>query len=95
MSVNNVVILKVKEDKQKSFTSIMQESKVKLLASDGCLSVKMYIDEKDPNTFILVEEWESKEKHNTYFGGLIETGQWKLMSEHLACEPESRYCSEL
>ena len=95
MSVNNVVILRAKEDKQDSFAEIMKQSKVKLMASAGCLSVKMYVDETDPNTFILIEEWESKEKHNEYFGRLIEAGEWKIMSEHLASEPEGRYCTEL
>ena len=95
MSINNVVILRVKEGMQESFSKIMKESKIKLLAFNGCLSVSMYVDEKEPNTFVLVEEWESKEKHNCYFGTLIESGQWAFMQEHLVSEPESRYCTEI
>jgi quinol monooxygenase YgiN len=42
MSINAVVILKAKEDKRGSFEEIMKNSKPKLLASDGCLSVQMF-----------------------------------------------------
>ena len=95
MSINAVVILKAKEDKRGSFEEIMKNSKPKLLASDGCLSVQMFQDNEDPNTFVLIEEWESQEKHKAYFGELIKSGDWDKMSSHLASEPDSRYCSVL
>ena len=95
MSINNVVVLRAKDEKRDSFIEMMQESKIRLQAYDGCLSVQMYVDEKDPNTFVLIEKWESKGQHNQYFAALIESGDWEIMSEHLASDPDSRYCTEL
>ena len=95
MSINNVVVLRAKDEKRENFIEIMKESKIKLQAYDGCLSVRIYIDEKDPNTFVLIEEWESKGQHNQYFAALIESGDWEIMAEHLASDPDSRYCTEL
>ncbi len=95
MSINAVVILSTHEDNSESFKEIMKNSKQKLLASDGCISVQMFQDSDDPNTFVLIEEWESQEKHRAYFGELIKSGEWEKMSSHLASEPSSRYCSAM
>jgi quinol monooxygenase YgiN len=95
MSVNAVVVLKTKDDMRNGFTEIMKASKPKLLAAEGCLSVDMYQDHADPNTFVLIEEWVSEEKHKQYFGSLIESGEWESMSQHLATSPDSRYCAKL
>ncbi|MBT4521105.1 MAG: antibiotic biosynthesis monooxygenase [Halieaceae bacterium] len=93
MSINAVVILKTHEDKREGFKEIMRNSKPKLLAADGCISIQMLQDSVDTDTFVLIEEWESQEKHQAYFGELIRSGDWDKMSAHLASEPDSRYCS--
>ena len=95
VNVNAVVVLRTRDEKREGFLEILRRAKPKLLRTDGCLSVRIYADEKNPNTLVLIEEWTSKEKHQAYFGSLVKSGEWKYMAEHLATEPESRYCIEI
>jgi quinol monooxygenase YgiN len=36
------------------------------LAVEGCLSFAVYQDEDDPNLFVTVQEWESREQQGAY-----------------------------
>ena len=41
---------------------------------DGCIDVYTTRDQDDPQTFIAVETWESREKYETYFAWRTERG---------------------
>ena len=58
---------------------------------DGCLGLDTYQDQDDPDTLVLAEKWETREKYETYFAWRQESGALDQMAGALAGEPSIRY----
>jgi quinol monooxygenase YgiN len=95
MSVNLVISFKVKDDKLQSFKNIMNDVKTNLPDVQGCQNVKILNNTENPLQFTLVERWDSKEIHGSYVEGLVSSGKWNFIAEHLQEDPVSGYYSEI
>jgi quinol monooxygenase YgiN len=60
-------------------------------AFDGCLSVETFVDADNPDTVMLIENWESKSQQETYLAWRIENGMIDLLGPVLAEPLEMRY----
>lgn len=95
MSVNLVISFKVKDEKLQSFRSIMDDVKENLPSVQGCQTVKILNNTENPLQFTLVERWDSKEIHGNYIKGMVSSGKWSVIAEHLQEDPVSGYYSEI
>jgi len=60
-------------------------------AFDGCISVETFVDADNPDTVMLIEDWESKPQQETYLAWRIENGMIDLLGPVLAEPLEMRY----
>lgn len=95
MKVNVVITFNVKENKLESFKRIMNDVKINLPTVDGCDSVQIFNDNENPAVFTLVEEWSSKELHKNHLNGVVESGDWTHISQHLTADPISSYFTQI
>ena len=95
MSENVIITFTVKPEKASSFRAIMNSVKMDLPKVEGCLNVAIYNDQSNSNVYTLVETWASEALHQKHISGVIESGGWGVISEHLICDPISRYFSQI
>ncbi len=95
MSVNLLISFKVKNEKLQSFKSIMKNVKENLPSVFGCQEVRILNNVENPLEFTLLERWTSKEIHRAYIDGLITSGKWAAIAEHLQQPPSSGYYQEV
>ncbi|MDF3013526.1 MAG: hypothetical protein K0Q78_1730 [Cellvibrio sp.] len=95
MSISLVIGFTVKNDRLTSFKKIMTDVKINLPKVKGCKKVTIFNREENPLEFKLVEKWDSKALHESHVEGLIASGQWNLLVEHLQEPPVSGYYSEI
>ena len=89
MSVLVNLSFPIKQEKLDSFFSMMSEALKETRAFDGCISVKTYHEEGSSNV-LLVEEWESFEKQETYLKWRVETGLLGVLADYLSGELETK-----
>ena len=58
---------------------------------DGCISLDTLQNQEDPDTIMLVENWESKAHYDKYLAWRKETGAFDQLASALAGEPSIRY----
>jgi quinol monooxygenase YgiN len=51
---------------------------------DGCVSVQTFVDTDNPDTVMLVEEWESRGQQEAYLTWRIESGMVEMLAPVLA-----------
>jgi len=56
----------VKKDKVDEFISIFREMIEPTKNEQGCKQYEMYQDENNPTLFIVLEQWDSREKFNKH-----------------------------
>jgi quinol monooxygenase YgiN len=95
MKVNVVITFNVKANKLESFKDIMNDVKTNLPTVDGCDSVQIFNDNENSAIFTLVEEWSSKELHKNHLNGVVESGGWNYISQHLTADPVSSYFTQI
>lgn len=62
---------------------------------DGCQSVTFFQQKDDSNTFVAVEQWDSKEKYEKYLAWRTETGVMAKLGELLSAPPSFRFFDPL
>jgi quinol monooxygenase YgiN len=68
VSVNEISLLKVKSPQRATFVD-EAHTFAKLLASDrGCHHIEMFEGVEDPDSFVFVITWDSREAHKTFQG---------------------------
>ncbi len=90
-----IIVFSVKKEKLVSFLKIIEDVKKKLPLVLGCNGVAVYQNKDDMHCITLVERWESMEKHKNHIKHVVDSGDWKYISSHLAEEPQSNYYHEL
>lgn len=58
---------------------------------DGCIDLWASQNQDDPQNFIIVERWESREKYEKYFAWRTERGDIDNLGSMLEGEPSLRY----
>lgn len=90
MSISFIIQFKVKSDKRADFFDIISSVKSDLPEVKGCLGVLIYgVDDK--SNYTMVETWESKGLHEKHVEGLINSGVWNSIADHLSEDPISNY----
>jgi quinol monooxygenase YgiN len=60
-------------------------------AFDGCVSVATFIDSDNPDTIMLIEDWDSRSQQEAYLAWRVETGMIELLAPILAAPFEMHY----
>jgi len=58
---------------------------------EGCIGVSVLQNQDDPDTLVLVEEWETKQNHEKYMGWRTETGLVDQLVAAIEGPPSIRY----
>ncbi|MDO3385468.1 antibiotic biosynthesis monooxygenase family protein [Gilvimarinus sp. SDUM040013] len=95
MSIQVIVQLSAKEDKQDSFRKLMASAKKDLPTVNGCQSVNIYHKTSNPLEATLVETWESTEHHHQFLDNAVKSGARDTLKEHLQEEPISNYYQKM
>ncbi|MGR8919455.1 MAG: putative quinol monooxygenase [Gammaproteobacteria bacterium] len=62
---------------------------------DGCIDLYATQSDDDPQQFLIVETWESREKYETYFAWRVETGVIADMNAMLEGELGLRFFNRI
>ncbi len=95
MSIHLIITLKAKKSRLAAFTEIMMQVKTDLPAIEGCKSVRIFKNTRNPCTFSLIETWDSEERHKSHLKEFTRSGGWEHMSLHLTSDPVMSYFSEI
>ena len=95
MSLKLLITFQVKEEKLEAFLQLLQEVKVSLPKVGGCHGVQVFQSTKQKHTIMLLESWQSVEKHKAHIEEVISAGGWEKIASHLSVEPVSDYVHEL
>ncbi len=60
-------------------------------AFDGCVSVSTFVDADNPDTVVLIEEWDSRLQQEAYLGWRVESGMIGMLAPILAEPLEMHY----
>ena len=91
MSVTVLLEANVKPESMEDMKKFMADNLGDTRAFDGCHGISVHTSVDDPNTMVLVEEWESKDHYEKYLGWRTETGGMDTIGSMLAGEPNIRY----
>jgi quinol monooxygenase YgiN len=83
------VTFKPKSEHLTAFTEAMQSVKNELPSVDGCEGVRVMTHHDDPAVFMLIEDWESADKHAAHINNLVASGEWAGLEKMLAEQPTS------
>lgn len=61
----------------------------------GCIDVYVTRNQDDPQVFVFVETWESRERYENYFAWRVERGDIENLATMLEGEPRLRYFDRL
>lgn len=92
MSTTTVIVnFYAKEGKEDELGRFITPAIPRLGELDGCLGGSLYHDMDEPNLFVLVEHWESVEKHKAYIEQIENDGTMDEMNPLLEKPPQRRY----
>jgi quinol monooxygenase YgiN len=77
MSITSVTRFHATPGQEQALLELQSEGRRRMIAADGCESFDILRDQSDPQSFVFVQTWASREAHDTAFGELI------LASGHL------------
>lgn len=87
------VILEVKLKKEhvadmaEGFKALFPDTR----SHDGCIDLYATQNQDDPQNFVIVETWESREKYEKYFAWRVETGVIDQMKANLEGDLSIRF----
>ena len=77
MSITTLTRFHATKGKEETLLELQTEGRRRMVAADGCESFDILRDQSDPQSFVFVQTWASREAHDAAFGELI------LASGHL------------
>jgi quinol monooxygenase YgiN len=77
MSITSVTRFHAASGHEETLLDLQTEGRRRMIAADGCESFDILRDQSDPQTFVFIQTWASRQAHDTAFGELI------LASGHL------------
>jgi quinol monooxygenase YgiN len=77
MSITTVTQFHAAAGHEETLLELKTEGPRRMLAADGCEAFDILRDQSDPQSFVFVQTWASREAHDDAFGQLI------LASGHL------------
>lgn len=85
------LLFKCQPGKGEDLLGALSAALVETRAYDGCVSVDTYVDADNPDTVVLIEEWESRSQNEHYMAWRIESGMVEMLMPILATPLEIRY----
>jgi quinol monooxygenase YgiN len=70
-----------------AFTATLGDTR----AFDGCISVETFVDNDNPDTVMLIEDWDSRAQQEAYLGWRVESGMVEMLAPVLAEPFEMHY----
>lgn len=95
MSVIVNVSFTVKTDSINAFLELMKGVQKELPSVPSCESLIVSQGVDEPERFILVEHWQSQSAHQQHIKGLVDSGAWNTVSQHLLEAPSLTYLQEI
>jgi len=83
------VTFKPKSEHLEAFAGAMKTVSSELPSVDGCKAVRVMTHQDDPSVFMLIEDWESSDKHAAHINRLVESGEWAGLEQMLTVPPTS------
>ncbi len=77
--------------KTRELRHMIQSAMPRLADLPGCLGGSLHYDMGDPDTFVIIEHWESAQAHKDYVQRLEEDGTMDRMRPLLTSDPDRRY----
>jgi quinol monooxygenase YgiN len=77
MSITSVTRFHAAPGEEDTLLELQTEGQRRMVAADGCESFDILRDQSDPQSFVFIQTWVSREAHDAAFGELI------LASGHL------------
>jgi quinol monooxygenase YgiN len=77
MSITTVTQFHATPGQEAALLELQTEGRRRMIAADGCESFDILRDQSDPQSFVFIQTWASREAHDGAFGELI------LASGHL------------
>jgi quinol monooxygenase YgiN len=93
MSVMVILEAPVKSDEVSNMKSYLAKILPESRAYEGCQALDVYFNSEDEGKMVLVEHWDSRQRHEKYLGWRTETGVMAKLGGMLAGPPSIRYFS--
>ena len=91
MAVTVFLEMNLKPESVNDFMSFLRDDLKHTRGFDGCNSVTVQQNQEDPSNTVFVENWDSKEQFEKYFGWRTERGDVEKLGAWLAGPPSIRY----
>ena len=91
MSVTIILEIRAKKGTSSEILNILREVLPDTRSYDGCIGLKTYQNQENPDIIVLVEEFESKDKYSKYLAWREETGVFNSLVARLEEAPSIRY----
>ncbi|MGL1921216.1 MAG: antibiotic biosynthesis monooxygenase [Hyphomicrobiales bacterium] len=91
MSITFIIKFNVNTADLTNFNAIMQDVKTGLPQVEGCNHVEIYQNAETDTSFTLVENWQTKQAHQTHIENLSNNGEWDKIAKLLSADPDGHY----
>ncbi len=95
MSVNVVLDVQAKPESIDELKSTFKDILPDTRSYDGCIDVKVVVNQDDPLNVVLFETWETREQYESYLAWRAETGALEALGAMLSQPPSIRYYTNL
>ena len=86
-----IVHFRAREGKRQQLRNVLTPAIPRLTELDGCLGGSLYNEIGQPDLFVLIEHWESKQAHQRYISLIEGDGTMQRLSPLLAGPPTRKY----
>jgi quinol monooxygenase YgiN len=85
------LVFKCQEGKGADLLAAFSASLEDTRAFDGCRSVETFVDSDNPDTIILIEDWDTRDQQEKYLAWRIESGMIEMLAPIMAEPLEMRF----
>lgn len=91
MQTTLIIDFQVKPDRLADFKNLLRSVRENLPGNHGCEDIRILENVDDSCCVTLVENWTSRTAHQAYFDGIVGSGDWNVVLEHLSGAPVAIY----
>lgn len=95
MTCKVVLEIKAKPEHIDDLLATLAEQLPVTREQEGCIEVYAYQDQDDPTTILAIQEWEAREKYETYFAWRGERGDLETLRPLVAQPLSKRFFDKL
>lgn len=93
--INVLVTFETKPESTQTFAALLKNLSHELLHVNGCSNAQAKTCVDNPQRFMILESWSSKEAHAAHLEKVIISGTWEQIAQHLSAAPVSHYYWDL